>query len=170
MAKIVAPPAIKDLDGFIDLFLHPEKYQAYMQQLKEMKDAIVESLDVLDTKEKADAHLHEAHAKHAEATTTLADARVAVEKAAAECEAARRDADAYVKAARTSADAMLADATKREHTIAEQAAVLTMREQAVTKREMLADATEAQLTQRKAALDAEYDKLKKKKDLLAEIN
>lgn len=170
MAKIIAPPAIQNLDGFLDMLLHPDKYEGYMKQLKEMKDAIVEHLGTMATKEQADAALAQANAKLSEANTALAQAKKAVEQAHAECCGTRDETDAYANAAKQKADALLASATKKDHDIAEKSAVLHAREQAVSKREMMADALEADLKQRRATLDDEYDKLRKKKDLLAEIN
>ena len=44
MSKIITPPQIDDLDGLLDLLLHPQKMVAYLTQLRDMRDAVNESL------------------------------------------------------------------------------------------------------------------------------
>ena len=55
MSKIITPPQIDDLDGLLELLLHPNKMVAYLTQLRDMRDAVNESLDAYNTKAKADA-------------------------------------------------------------------------------------------------------------------
>jgi len=81
MSKIITPPQIDDLDGLLDLLLHPQKMVAYLTQLRDMRDAVNESLDAYNTKAKADALLVQAAAKHEEAMAASLDASDMVDEA-----------------------------------------------------------------------------------------
>lgn len=168
--KIIAPPAITDLDGIIDLLIHPEKYVKYLQDLKTMKDAIVESLGVLETKEKAEDALGRASQLEGEAATLKREAQGLVAQArqqaaslvasaTAKCDAERAQLQRALDASRANEQAL----AKREAGIAEQERALMTREQVVAGKE----AAHRQAVQ---TLQAEQDRLVKMKAALAELN
>src|SRR3990167_3024852 len=112
MAKILAPPAITNLDGLLDLLLHPDKYIAYMQQLQAMKDSILVSLDHLATKDQAEAYL-------AQATTRLQDAQRLVTEAHDTVQTAQQQADRIRGEAHAHAAGVEEDLKTRQHTLVE---------------------------------------------------
>ena len=67
MAKILMPPEIHDLDGLLELVLHPEKGIAYLQQLQAVRDAIIAALGTLETKVQADELVDRASSRMKEA-------------------------------------------------------------------------------------------------------
>ena len=71
MAKIIAPPVINDLTELLDVVLHPNKYIEYLKQLQDMYNAIMESLDIVQTKEDADKYLSLARQRLDEASAKL---------------------------------------------------------------------------------------------------
>ncbi len=76
MAKIIAPPVINDLTELLDVVLHPNKYIEYLKQLQDMYNAIMESLDIVQTKEDADKYLSLARQRLDEASAKLKKASV----------------------------------------------------------------------------------------------
>ena len=67
MAKILMPPEIHDLNGLLELVLHPEKGIAYLQQLQAVRDAIIAALGTLETKVQADELVDRASSRMKEA-------------------------------------------------------------------------------------------------------
>ena len=170
MSKIIAPPAIKNLDAFIDLLTDPSKYLAYMQELKAMKDEIIAMLDTLQTKEQADAFLMQASAK---AQDLFQREKAMTEREQASqirCEQKERDAEAVVRSATETRE-------KTAFWVREQEQQIVMRTDSVTALEAAAHARESSIVLREQAvahaerqLDAEVTKLKRTKELLAGLD
>ena len=96
MAKIIAPPEIHNLDGLLELVLHPEKGIAYMQQLQAMRDAITADLGVVTTKSQADELVDRASAKMKEALEAATIAQDMEDDTKAKCAAMLDDAQKKV--------------------------------------------------------------------------
>lgn len=164
--KIVTPPQITDLDELLDVVLHPEKLAERLQQLKDMRDAILANLGLVTTKEQADEYLVAADVK-------LRDAKAMEDKIQEERDVHEEDL-AQSKAAFAEQKRLWGEQTARErHVIEQQRNELAKRETdlsdalarlAVREADILAN--QVLNTQRKQALDAEYQKIASAKKTL----
>ncbi len=167
MAKILTPPSINDLDGLLDLMIHPDKGLDYLKQLQAMRDAILDGLGVVKTKEEADALLaqastlrHEAQRQVQSATdeiqAKLQDAKTDMEKMRAQAKGLDEQSQQRVKDLRAREDDVQARAKKLDAVAASQA----------DKAQELAG-LEITLNSRAAYLEKEEAKLKQLKSLMA---
>lgn len=168
--KIVAPPAITDLDGIIDLLIRPEKYVKYLQDLKAMKDAIVESLGVLDTKEKADAALSRAASVEAEAQALKREAERDAKMAAERTAVTQSRMEASLAEDRAKLAAHIDAHKKAELALADRERLVEGAEQRLRDRELALAQREMAHSQRVVAFQAEQDRLAKMKAALADLN
>lgn len=167
--KIAPPPYITNLDGLLDLCLHPDKLAGYLTQLKQTQDAIGEQLGILNTKEKADQYLAETTAKREDAIELAQDAEEILEKIKrdeAAATAALSEAKAKWQAVQAEQHRKIEEQAKsqseREHRLALESADLIAREAHVK-------ATQAAVASRQASLDVEFDKMMKRKALLSDL-
>src|SRR3990172_9474230 len=100
--KILAPPQINSLNELLDVVLHPDKLATYLQQLKDLRDAITAQLDAYNTKAKAEEYLAQAHTKQTEAAEALRVAHATQQETDRACQARleqlTRDQAAWTKA------------------------------------------------------------------------
>lgn len=167
MAKIVAPPAINDLDGILDLLLHPEKYVKYLQDLKAMHSAVVESIGTLKTKDEADALLASAQTKVQQANERLAEATTAAKDAADQIDRTRKATEREIQLAKDTI-------TQTQRRLAAKEAELMAKEAGLTEeaRKQAARAQELAgqcivIKSREDYLEQEEAKLKHLKSLMA---
>lgn len=168
--KIVAPPAITDLDGIIDLLIHPEKYVKYLQDLKVMKDAIVESLGVLDTKEKADAALSRAASVEAEAQALKREAEREAKASAERTAMAQSRMESALAEDRAKFTAQVESLKKAEHALVDRERLVEGAEQRLRDRELALAQREMAHSHLVLAFQAEQDRLAKMKAALADLN
>lgn len=168
--KIVTPPHINDLDELLDVVLHPQKLANYLQQMADMRTAILESLDVYTTKDKADTYLNQATQKQSDALQALADANDTLQAVHEEVAVQRATLTHAQEEWQRSRTAQQDELTAREKTCQAQAAALDAQSQELTVREGALHAAQDAATKRKAQLDEEFDKMMKRKALLSEIN
>lgn len=167
MAKVITPPSITDLDGLLDLLIHPEKGVDYLKQLQQMRDAIQDGLDLVKTKEAADALLARATATLAtakEQATAMAEASAkhcqSVEQDMAQMQQATRAAKAQVDGQVKRMEERERDVQLKQKSVEEREAVMAARAQELAGQQILLDA-------RAAHLDQEEAKLKQLKALMA---
>lgn len=168
--KIIAPPAITDLDGIIDLLIHPEKYVKYLQDLKAMKDAIVESLGVLETKEKADAALSRAASAEAEAQALKREAEREAKASAERTVMVQSRMESALAEDRAKFAALVESHKKAEHALADRERLVEGVEQRLRDRELALAQRELAHSQLVLAFQAEQDRLAKMKAALADLN
>jgi DNA repair exonuclease SbcCD ATPase subunit len=169
MPKIVAPPAIRSLDAFIDLLTDHEKYLGYMKELKVMKDDIVALLDTLQTKEQADTFLGQAATKLNEIQQREAALDHREQESRALCEQRAHEAEGLVQAAHKKQAETTAWVAEQERSIADKVREISARESEATAREARVTAREQQVASREAQLEDELNKLRRTKELLASV-
>lgn len=168
MAKIIAPPEIHDLDGLLELVLHPEKGIAYLKALQELRDSITATLGLLTTKALADEHLAIAGGKMQEALEASTMAQEIESETKAKCATMLSETQAKVdfhEQTMTGALAQLAksqaDVTKREGEASRELAEAA--QQSLFNRNF-----QATLDRRKQELDEREAKLSKLKVAIGE--
>jgi chromosome segregation ATPase len=166
MAKIITPPSINDLDGLLDLMLHPDKGLDYLKQLHAMREAILDSLGVVKTKEEADALL-------AQASASWHEAKRQVQSATDEIQAKMREAKQDVEKMRAQAKALdeqsqqrLKDLREREEDVQVRAKKLDAVAVSQAEKAQELAGLEITLNSRAAYLDKEEAKLKQLKSLM----
>lgn len=166
MAKILTPPSITDLDGLLDLMIHPDKGLDYLKQLHAMRDAIQDSLGVVKTKEEADALL-------AQASASWHEAQRQVQSATEEIQAKMRTATQDVETMRAKARAVdeqsqqrLKDLRDREDDVQARAKKLDAIAISQAEKAQELAGLEIALNNRAAALEKEEAKLKQLKSLM----
>ena len=169
MAKIITPPQIEDLDGLLELVVNPQKGIAYMKQLKEMRDAIVELLGTYQSQEKATVLLAQAQTKHTEATKTLQDAEACMAKTQQDCDAMCEKVKALQAQAAKEHEAAQAAVAARERAFREHEQRVLSKEKEILQRERAMQEAQDVLTRRKKDLDIEFEKMMKRKAVLSEI-
>ena len=58
--KLVFPPQLSGAEALLDLLANPQDFQARLQALQEAEDRVKQRLGDLQTKEEADAYMHQA--------------------------------------------------------------------------------------------------------------
>ena len=145
MAKIITPPQITSLDGLLELVLQPQKMVEYLQQMKDMRDGILQALEAYDTVEKANGFL-------AQATATKQAAQTASDFSTKMVEKAKNDMALLRSSLEKEKAAWATDKQKQQASLAD-------RELAVQKLQSQVMAAEANLKQREGALQAQMAEL-----------
>lgn len=167
MAKVITPPSIEDLDGLLELLVRPEKGVEYLKQLQQMRDAILDGLELVKTKEAADAML-------ARAAATLAAAKeqatAMTEASVKQCQSVEQDVTRWqeeARAAKAHVDGQVKWMEERERDIRLKQKSIEEREAAHTARAQELAGQQIMLDARAAHLDQEEAKLKQLKALMA---
>lgn len=167
MAKVITPPSIEDLDGLLELLVRPEKGVEYLKQLQQMRDAILDGLELVKTKEAADAMFARAAATLAtanEQATAMTEAslkqRQSVEQDMAQMQQETRAAKAQVYG-------QLKRVEERERAIQFNLKSIEERESAHAARAQELAGQQILLGSRAEHLDQEEAKLKQLKALMA---
>lgn len=71
MAKLIAPAQITKVNELLELLTDPSRFAKYLLELKQLQDAIEQKLDIVSTKEAADAMQAEASRLLSEAKNNL---------------------------------------------------------------------------------------------------
>ena len=169
MAKIITPPQIEDLDGLLELVVNPQKGIAYMKQLKEMRDAIVELLGTYQSQEKATVLLAQAQTKEAEASKTLREAEAVMAKTRQECAALQAKVVELQAKAKADIEAAHQAVAARERAFRDHEQQVLTHDAEVTQRERAVQEAQDVVTRRKQDLDIEFEKMMKRKAVLSEI-
>ena len=169
MAKVLMPPHINSLDELLEMVIHPEKFTAYLTQLKDVRDAITTQLGVYATKDKAEEYLSQAQAKDTEAQASLNRARDIEEEKirAGDAKMAElmRDQDAWTKAKQTEQSTF----KERERQLTDYERSLHAQHQDLNIRAAQLDEQDAVLARLSAKLAAEQERLEKTKAVLNAI-
>jgi len=167
--KIQPPPYIANLEGLLDLCLHPDKLAGYLTQLKQMQEAIQEKLGVVETQEKVDQLLADAQAKREEVLEMARDAEELLERAREDASGIRAAMRQEQESWRMVQESQRHDLEAREKAVREREQRVAQESQDVQAREHQVQSAQAAATARKAALDAEFEKMMKRKELLNAI-
>ncbi len=154
MSKIIAPPQINYLNEFLDVLLHPEKYQAYMRHMQDMLQAINERLEHLTTKDEIDQCLLQAQTKQKESSELLARAKA--------------DADKMIQSAKSSAQEMLFQVQTKLDQLDQHEKDLVTRSNSVTQREQAVQSLEASVKAREVLVSETTRKQAEKAQELTE--
>ena len=168
MSKVIVPPQIHDLDGLLDVLIHPEKYAQYMADMKAMRDSIQDLLGVLDTKEKADDALDRANRKHMDAMEALAVAQDEADKIKSDVAQAQAQHQAQVAAFAKEKAQILKDLDQDRDTIATAQQNLDKAQADLLQREQALALKDAQLQSKAQALTEKEARLNKLKAALGE--
>jgi len=169
MSKIITPPQIDDLDGLLDLLLHPQKMVAYLTQLRDMRDAVNESLDSYNTKAKADALLVQAAAKHEEAMAASLDASEMVDEAKKDVAAMKASFEKDKAQWAAERQRQQKDLVAREKDVAKAKQDVQSATDNLSAREGELQAKQAALIVQQSSLAAQQEKITKAHATLAEL-
>lgn len=167
MAKIIAPPVINDLTELLDLVLHPDKYVAYLTQLTEMRDAILETLGTVKTKEDADQYLAMARQKSDEASALLTKATADADAAAEMVKQGQAEVSHRMRQQEDYAQARSGDLQALEHVLSVRQKSLDEREAYQVGRQQELDGLATVLASKDVYLTEQLDKLKSTKAYLS---
>ncbi len=167
--KIIPPPAINNLDELLNVILHPDKLKTALQQLSDMKAAIVANLDLYTTKDKADDYLIQAQAKHAEAVAAMTEAKALVQqktKAMAEAKAQIANVQEELKVRVSKHEASM---KAREQQVESSEAAMRKRAESLTTRELQVQNQAVEVARLEKKVTVELDKMDQRKALLSAI-
>jgi len=169
MSKIITPPQIVNLNGLLELMLHPEKMVAYLTQLRDMRDAVNESLDTYNTKAKADALLVQTEAKHEEAMASSLDASEMVDEAKKDVAAMRQSFEKEKAQWESERKQQHTEFVARETEIQKAKQAVQVATDNLSAREGELQAKQAALIAHQSALEAQQEKIAKAHATLAEL-
>jgi DNA mismatch repair ATPase MutL len=166
MAKIITPPQIQDLSELLDVLVHPEKYVKYMQDMEAMRDAIIELLGTVKTRDEANELMAAAQRKYAEAEEVMdaaesqakdlvsasAERKRFLDRQAEACAQEQAEAQKQIEQDRAAVAAHQAKVESAEKDLATREATIRDQDGAVRARSAILDQREAKLNKLKQAM------------------